>query len=197
LACHTVSRGKIILPGPEGCPPRRPASEPGPQHLAFGQGVGRVAPTSAEWVRARRPGRREAFSRRTAPEVCKSAPPQKEEAQGRPGARCTRGLVCNMCIKMRTRAYRFSGNTPAIPAQWLYGLYALSPVTGFLVTVAPWKRLPPKGLTPAPGRQDHTTSPYASAPLVNCAAASTASRSNVSDDGQRPSCGTRRRSVCH
>jgi len=27
---------------------------------------------------------------------------------------------------MRTRAYRFSGNTPAFPAQWLYGLYAIS-----------------------------------------------------------------------
>ena len=40
-----------------------------------------------------------------------------------PGARCTRGLVCNVCIKMRTRAYRFSGNTPAFPAQWVYGLY--------------------------------------------------------------------------
>jgi len=27
-----------------------------------------------------------------------------------------------VCIRMRTRAYRFSGNTPAFPAQWLYGL---------------------------------------------------------------------------
>jgi hypothetical protein len=25
------------------------------------------------------------------------------------------------CAKKRTRAYRFSGNTPASPAQWLYG----------------------------------------------------------------------------
>ena len=39
-----------------------------------------------------------------------------------PGARCTRGLVCNVCIEMRTRAYRYSRNTPAFPAQWLYGL---------------------------------------------------------------------------
>jgi hypothetical protein len=31
-----------------------------------------------------------------------------------------------MLWKMRTRAYRFSGNTPAFPAQWLYGLYAIS-----------------------------------------------------------------------
>src|ERR1700720_2952280 len=40
-----------------------------------------------------------------------------------PGARCTRGLVCNMHKEKRTRAYRFSGGSPAFPAQWLYGLY--------------------------------------------------------------------------
>jgi len=28
---------------------------------------------------------------------------------------------------MRTRAYRFSGNTPAFPAQWLYGLLRALP----------------------------------------------------------------------
>src|SRR6476619_4364384 len=34
------------------------------------------------------------FSRRTAPELCKNRRPQKvREGQGRPGARCTRGLV--------------------------------------------------------------------------------------------------------
>jgi len=39
-----------------------------------------------------------------------------------PGARCTRGLVCNSAQKKRTRAYRYRQNTPAFPAQWLYGL---------------------------------------------------------------------------
>jgi hypothetical protein len=53
--------------------------------------------------------------------------PPIERAQGRPGARCTRGLVCKLCIKMRTRAYRFSENTPAFPAQWLYGLLRALP----------------------------------------------------------------------
>ena len=45
-------------------------------------------------------------------------------------------------------------------------------------------------LTPAPGRQDHTISPYANAPYVGAFApeadASTAARPNVSDVGQRP-----------
>src|SRR5882757_2269542 len=37
----------------------------------------------------------------------------------------------------RTRAYRFSGNTPASPAQWLYGLWRDLPGDEFLfVTVA-------------------------------------------------------------
>ena len=39
-----------------------------------------------------------------------------------PGARCTRGLVCKRHMVLRTRAYRYSRNTPAFPAQWLYGL---------------------------------------------------------------------------
>ena len=53
--------------------------------------------------------------------------PQNERAQGRPGARCTRGLVCNCASRTRTRAYRFSGNTPAFPAQWLYALLRALP----------------------------------------------------------------------
>ena len=54
-------------------------------------------------------------------------PLRKQRAQGRPGARCTRGLVCNCAQKTRTRAYRFSGEHPAFPAQWLYGLLRALP----------------------------------------------------------------------
>jgi len=35
----------------------------------------------------------------------------------------------------RARAYRFGGNTPAFPAQWLYGLYDFVLVTGFVATI--------------------------------------------------------------
>jgi hypothetical protein len=41
-------------------------------------------------------------------------------------------------------------------------------------------------LTPASGRQDHTISPSASAPLVNGTSASIASRLNVRDDREAP-----------
>jgi hypothetical protein len=55
--------------------------------------------------------RTSAISRRKAPEVLQSDGPRKaKRAQGKPGARCTRGLVCKMHIKRRTRAYRFSGS---------------------------------------------------------------------------------------
>ena len=56
---------------------------------------------------------------------------------------------------------------PAFPAQWLYGLYAFAPVTGFLATVICEDFRLRENLTPAPGRQAHTTSPYALATLVS------------------------------
>ena len=69
-----------------------------------------------------------AFSRRSSPEVCiHDGAAQIQRAQGRPGARCTRGLACNCAQKTRTRAYRFSGSIPAFPAQWLYGLLRALP----------------------------------------------------------------------
>ncbi len=44
------------------------------------------------------PGRRKMFSRHVLPEVLQSRCPSLEErAQGMPGARCTRGLVCQNC----------------------------------------------------------------------------------------------------
>ena len=49
-----------------------------------------------------------------------------------------------------------SGNIPAFPAQWLYGLFVLSPVNGSFATVAP-KKLNPEQLdasTAASGPHD-------------------------------------------
>jgi hypothetical protein len=52
--------------------------------------------------------------------------PNKKRAQGMPGARCTRGLVCKMHKEMRTRAYRFSGGNPTFPAQGRVWAYKIS-----------------------------------------------------------------------
>ena len=72
------------------------------------------------------------------------------------------------------RAYRFSGEHAAFPAQWLYGLYEIVLVTGFLATIALRQRWPPSNLTPAPGRRTQTISPYAKTALVSRSPASTA-----------------------
>ena len=54
-----------------------------------------------------------------------------------------------------------TGITPAFPAQWFTAYNVISPVTGFLATVAPEKPAS-QGLMPAPGHQDHTPLPSAS-----------------------------------
>jgi hypothetical protein len=114
------------------------------------------------------------FPRRNAPELHRNHSPQNEEAQGMPGARCTRGLVCKL-HEMRTRAYRFSGGDPTFPAQWFTAYGALSPATnsschrhrrikGF---VAPgWADENLRRFDTSNGCQDHTVLPYASAPFV-------------------------------
>src|SRR6476620_2973790 len=70
--------------------------------------------------------------------------------------------------------HRFTGNRPAFPAQWFYGLLRALPGDHACLTPSPARLL--ADLTPALGRQNHTTSPYAPAPFVKGAAASTASR---------------------
>ena len=91
-----------------------------------------------------------------------------------PGARCTRGLVCKMHKKMRTRAYRFSGNTPTFPAQWFYGLCRALPGERIrLVTVAAGltaetirlNRIRHRQLDTSNGCRNHTLLPYAAARL--------------------------------
>ena len=87
----------------------------------------------------------------------------KQRARGRPGARCTRGLVCN--VHLGKSAHEHTGSAETLrpsPRNGFTAYNALSSVTGFLATVAPEKRLLLTNLTPASGRQNHTTSPYAS-----------------------------------
>src|SRR3984957_21019727 len=65
--------------------------------------------------------------------------PSKQKGAGKTGCALHPRSRVQLCIKeMRTRAYRFSGNTPAFPAQWLYGLYrALPGESEPLATIAP------------------------------------------------------------
>ena len=128
-----------------------------------------------------------AFSRRIAPEVCWKFAPSENRGRREDRVRAAPAVSCATCTRTRTRAYRFSGEHPAFPAQWLYGLYVIVLVTGFLATIIPEKRLLLLNLTPAPGRQTHTTSPYAWAMLVSHDPSVHRIPPHVRDDRDRPS----------
>jgi hypothetical protein len=155
-----------------------------------------------------------AISRRDTPEVCHLFRPREGVGNAgcpvHPQPRVRKWwLECTRVFTAR------SPESPGIPARNGLRLITCSPRrSGFLVTVAPrmWNRprpvgptIPPRDLTPASRRQDHTTSPSAAAPFVCApgdrsretrpaipfradAAASTASRRNVRDDRETPLC---------
>jgi hypothetical protein len=90
---------------------------------------------------------------------------ENKRAQGKPDARCTRGLVCKTAQK---NAHEHTGSAEAIRPSLRNGFTAysvLSPANGLCCH----RRCAgiPRNLTPASGRQDHTISPYASATLVS------------------------------
>ena len=89
-----------------------------------------------------------------------NVPPSTQRARGMPGAQCARSLVCE--IKKHTSIVTtVTPESPGIPrAMVLTVSFALSPVTG-LVCHRHQRKLPLANLTPASGRQDHTTSPSA------------------------------------
>ena len=51
----------------------------------------------------------------------------KKEGAGKTGCALHPRSRVQYVQRTRTRAYRFSGNTPAFPAQWFYGLYRALP----------------------------------------------------------------------
>jgi len=143
-----------------------------------------------------------------------------QRAWGMPGAQCTRSLACKMIVSTRASHHRSTRFIPASPhANGFNGLLRALPGDRLVVTVGLRIKVlrqtrsgltkPPQDLTPAPGRQDHTTSPSASnvsrlcapfdahevhlalhRPCAPDAAASTASCPNVRDDRETPLCGT-------
>src|SRR4051794_2434797 len=123
------------------------------------------------------------------PRFAKTCPLRDQRAQGRPDARCTRGLVCISHNKMRTRAYRSSGEHPAFPAQWLYGLCRGRPGEASSIATIARERFPCCELDASFRAPDHTILPSASATLVFVTETATASHRNVRDDGRRPSGG--------
>src|SRR6202051_4384983 len=95
-------------------------------------------------------------------------------AQGMAGAKGPRSLVCNKKQTHEHSHHGHTGNHPAFPAQWFYGLLRALP--GDQACLTPSPALLIADLTPASGRQNDTTWPSASAPFVKGTTASTASR---------------------
>ena len=81
-----------------------------------------------------------------------------------PGARCTRSLVCKG-RKHTSSHHRLTGSVRLSLRNGFTAYFVLSPVTGLSCHRHLVGQIP-RNLTPASGRQDHTTSPSAPAPLV-------------------------------
>jgi hypothetical protein len=141
----------------------------------------------------------------------------KKRAQGMPGACCTRGLVCNKCEE---NAHEHTGTAGALRHSLRDGLTAYTELSletnSFCLHRRRIEGLPKPGwvdvssasLTPATGARttrlcrtqprqsstrcvrSRTLGPPCQHDHAPDAAASTASRPNVRDDGQRPSTGT-------
>ena len=100
----------------------------------------------------------------------KTSPLFKSEGAGKTG--CPLAPVGSRAKKLREERedHRWRRRTlrPSL-REWFYGLYVISSVSQCsFATVALRRPLEPtQNLTPASGRQDHTTSPSAFAPLVS------------------------------
>src|ERR1700730_17087290 len=100
--------------------------------------------------------------------VLRRLPPSEQEGAGKAGCALHPRCRVQKCTKNRTRAYRFSGGNPSVPALWCTGLFrALPGDRAFLPPSSP-RSLLLKNLTPASGRQDHTASPSATTAFVIC-----------------------------
>ena len=134
-------------------------------------------------------GHNSAISRHDAPEVLQihSAPERRGRREDR--VRAAPAVSRAKCVsKKRTRAYRFSGSSPAFPAQWFTAYFVLSPARpGLFATVIPKKCELLGNLTPAIG----ASGPHDFAVRSSRARQSQPSRpslpaSNVRDDRETP-----------
>jgi hypothetical protein len=115
---------------------------------------------------------------------------ERQRAQGRPGARCTRGLACKMHIAKTHTSIQVQRKHSGLPCAVVLTVTSCSPWRpGFLATIINGSL--PADLTPASGCQDHTTSPSATCAVrLTHAVASTASRPALVTLANAPLCGT-------
>src|SRR5258707_8104118 len=102
-----------------------------------------------------------------------------------PGAQRARSLACEINKAHERSHHGHTGNYPAFPAQWFYGLLRALP--GDQACLTPSPALLIADLTPALGRQNDTTWPYAAVRSSSALTASTASRPAFVTIAKRPS----------
>ena len=116
------------------------------------------------------------------PRLAATSPSFEIEGAGKAGRRSHPRSCAQKAHEWTTGS---TGSFRLSPRDWFTAYSALSPVTGFVATVAlritdasrtGWWDASPHGLTPASGRQDHTTSPSAPAPPEDPAAPRAARR---------------------
>ena len=100
---------------------------------------------------------------------------ENQRAQGRPGARCTRGLAGCCTRDMLPTSIQVQRRASGLPCAMALRLIRDRPGDpAFCDTIALRPRWRPSNLTPASGRRTQTISPYARTALVSRDLASTA-----------------------
>ena len=129
-----------------------------------------------------------AISPRNPREFFSSLPPSPIRGRRERRVRAAPAVSCANMHKKTHTSIQVQRRHPAFPAQWFYGLFRALPGERAFLPPSPPRSLLPRNLTPASGRQDHTTSPSASGALRRCApSASTASRLTSVTIAKRPS----------
>ena len=132
------------------------------------------------------------------PKFYMNLPSSNQEGAGKTGCALHPRSRVQLCTE--EHAHEHTGSAGASRPSLRNGFtayFVLSPVNGSFATVAPAEACFSQNLTPAPRRQDHTTSPYARATLVSRSSRVHRISPRVRDDGQRPSSAVRRAELCH
>ena len=82
---------------------------------------------------------RSAFSRRDSPELCFDFTLLNERGRREDRVRAAPAVSCASAQKKTHTSIQVQRRHPAFPAQWFTAYFALSPVNGFVATVAPEK----------------------------------------------------------
>ena len=187
-----VAAGNQGRPGGYGAQARVPCPEGGVARLVaspFETAVWRLPQTQDGRIRRR------VLAANSARGLLENFSPSRLEGAGKTGCLLHPRSRVRFCAKQKcTRAYRAAGAFRPSLRNGFTAYSVLSPVNGFLATVAGGTL--PASLAPAPRRQDHTTSPYAQATHVSRSSRVHRISPRVRDDGQRPSSAVRRAELC-